>query len=202
MSSLRAILNVANTTALGLWLGTVVMTGATAALIFPTVRDLAPTLPSHATYTGEHWLIVAGRVAARVFLVSDIVQFTCACVALGTLAGLVVPRMIKSRLGLNEWVRVLTLGVACVLLAYQLLIMSPAMTTELQLYWAAASQGKNDVAMIHQTAFNTMHPQASRLIGALAFSVLAALIVSATIGTSGSRSLRGDEGDLTAASKG
>lgn len=185
MSTARAALSVVNTTAIGLWLGTIVMTGATAAIIFPTVRDLAPTLPSHTTFTGDHWLIVAGHVAARVFLVSDIVQFACACVAILTLAALLIPTVLRSRLSIETWARALTLALACGLLGYQLLILSPSMTLELRAYWEAARTGQNELAAVHQAAFTKLHPRASTLLSTLALSVLAALLMSASAGTSG-----------------
>ncbi len=185
MTTARTALNVVNIAALGIWLGAIVMTGATAMIVFPTVRDLAPTLSSHATYTGDHWLIVAGHVAARVFWVSDIVQFACACIAILTLSVLLVPTVLRTRLSLVAWARVLTLALACGLLGYQLLILAPSMAFELKAYWTAALAGKNDIAATHQASFSSLHPTASKLMGTLALSVLAALMMSASPGSTG-----------------
>lgn len=187
MSTFRATLQTINVAALGIWVGSIVMTGAAAALTFPAVKALGPTLPSHATYTGEHWLIVAGTVAARFFLASDIISFACACIAIITLAALVAPRLFTSRPSTPAaspgntllWLRILTLSLLCAILCYHLLVFSPGLNAELKAYWTAAAAGQNDLALKHKAAFDALHPQASRLIGTLALAGLAALIAAA-----------------------
>ena len=43
--------------ALGAWLGAIVVSGAAAAIIFPTMRSLDPRMPEFGSYQGPHWMI-------------------------------------------------------------------------------------------------------------------------------------------------
>ena len=49
---------------LAVWLGTIMMTGVAAAIIFPEMRRLDPSLAIYSKYTGDHWLLAAGHIAA------------------------------------------------------------------------------------------------------------------------------------------
>src|SRR5690349_21676927 len=46
--------------AAGVWLGSLVMTGAYAGLVFRTMRTLNPSLPDFGAYPGEHWRLAGG----------------------------------------------------------------------------------------------------------------------------------------------
>ena len=63
------------------------MTGAAAARIFPIVKGLDPHLAKYGEYKGEHWLIVAGKVANSIFFWAAVVQIVCAVVVIATLVG-------------------------------------------------------------------------------------------------------------------
>ncbi len=178
MPEWRNLARALHTVALGVWLGIVVMTAAAAAIIFPTVKGLAPTLPAFNAYTGDHWMVLAGKVADRIFAVSDAAQFACAIVA-G--AGLVLARPI----GHPAWrtlptaLRMTALSAAVTALAYQLFVLSPRMNHNLRGYWAAAERGDNAAAEALKAAFNTDHPTATIVLGVLAVIVLAGLLLAA-----------------------
>ncbi|MFN0011264.1 MAG: hypothetical protein ACKVS8_06420 [Phycisphaerales bacterium] len=167
-----------HTAALGVWLGVVVMTAAAAAIIFPTVKALAPTLPAFSAYTGDHWMVAAGKVADRIFAISDAAQFACAILA-G--AGLVLARPMghASWRTLRTALRITALSAAITALAYQLFVLSPRMSQNLKGYWAAAERGDNTAAASLRAAFNADHPTATIVLGVLAVIVLACLPLAA-----------------------
>ncbi len=168
----------AHLVSLGLWLGTVVMSSAAAAVIFPTLKRLDARLPAYEAYDGPHWLLAAGEVAERVFLIGDLVQFPCAIVAVVTLGLLIgVFRVRGPRVSLA--LRVLGLTVAAAALAAQLLIVSQAMNRAVTLYRAAALAGETETALRHQAAFNDLHPIARILMATVMVSVLVALAAGA-----------------------
>lgn len=161
-------------TALGVWAGAVFGAGVSAAVVFPTMRSLDPTLGAYPGYAGEHWMLGAGRVAARVFLITDGVQFACATLAI---AGFALARWAGWQRRTRSWamfLRALALGAAFLLVSYHLLIQAPRMDRDLRAYWDAAEAGDNDDALVHQRAFADRHPGASR--------VLAGTFATTTIG--------------------
>jgi len=160
---------------LAVWLGGVVMSGVVAAVIFPLMRTLDPTLGAYPGYTGDHSNLAAGRIAARVFLIADAAQFVCATLALVAMTVLIVRGAITNR----RWghgVRVVSLSVAITTLSYHLMILGPRMDTNLHSYWAAAAAGNNEAAETARLAFSDDHPKASRSLGILAISVGGCLI--------------------------
>lgn len=164
-------------TALGVWSGALFGAGVAAAVAFPTMRDLQPTLGAYPAYTGEHWILAAGRVAAKVFVITDIAQFVCAFLAvvgfaLATFAG----RRNRSWL---RFFRAASLGVAFLLVSYHLLIQGPRMDHDLRAYWDAASAGDNPRALVHQEAFSRQHPGASRIMTATFIATLTTLALGA-----------------------
>lgn len=178
MPLLRPLAASLHTLALGVWLGVVVLSGAAAATIFPTMKALAPSLPAYAAYTGDHWMLAAGKVADRVFAASDVAQFACATLA-G--AGLMLARPIR-----HEWwrtpraaARICLLCCAITLLAYQLFVLSPRMQGNLKGYWAAALAGDTPLAETLRAAFSADHPTATNVLGATALVVLAAGLLAA-----------------------
>lgn len=148
---------------MGVWVGTLGMAGASAAIIFPTMRSLDPTLGAYPLYTEPHWRLTAGQIAAKLFFVSDLVQLVCAPLAGFALVLMVlrkyVPwpsRMIAARL------IVLTLLMA--VLSYRFFVLAPRMDRELALYRSAAVAGEMEPAAQHLGAFNADHPTASRIM--------------------------------------
>ncbi len=161
--------------ALAVWLGSLVMAGAVAAQVFPLLRALDAKVPDHDGFTGEQWLIVAGRVGDMVFTTTDFIQLAAVLVAVATLiASIAVYKLSPRRI--STLVRSTALAVALLLVAYQLIILGPAMQQELHAYWTAAQAGNNDTAQAHRQAFDALHPRASRTLGTSALAVLATIV--------------------------
>ncbi|MBL8757761.1 MAG: hypothetical protein JNK35_04945 [Phycisphaerae bacterium] len=180
----RRALHAIHVTALGLWSGSLLMTAAMAAVTFPTMKSLAPMLPGYAGYTGDHWMIAAGKVANTAFAISDGVQFVCAMLAAGSLLVAAVFA------GLN-WrrpgvvVRAVIMGSALGVLAYHLLVLSPRMAVNLRQYWLLAEAGKTSDAEAVRAAFTADHPTASTVMATLAGLSLIGLILGALAGADG-----------------
>lgn len=178
MSSWRAFTETVHQVALGLWLGSLVMAAATAAIVFPTMKALDPRLPAFSAYTGEHWLLTAGQIGERVFTISYLIAFPCSLAAIVTLAVLVlIFRLPRTRPAVI--LRIIALAIAVAAFAAQLLIVSQSMNASLRAYWAAALAGENEVAARHQAAFRDLHPTASTLMGVTGVSLLVAFAAGA-----------------------
>lgn len=161
--------------ALALWIGAAAMSGVVAAIVFPTMRTLDPTLGAYPDYTGDHSVLGAGNIAGRVFLVVDMVQFVCAALALGAFIVMLI-------LGysLNTLTRVLRSVILCValgILSYHLFVLMPGMHDDLRAYWDAAAIGNNSTADAHKDAFLALHTTASRSIGATTMAALLAFVL-------------------------
>ena len=150
---------------MGLWVGSLGMAGATAAIVFPEMRALEPTLGAYPLYTEPHWRLAAGHIAAKVFFASDLVQLVCAPLAGMALALLVLRKRVAwpSRLIAG---RLFVLTLLMALLSYRFFVLAPRMDRELSLYRAAAIAGDTARAETHQAAFNADHPTASRVMSA------------------------------------
>lgn len=167
------------------------MAAATAAVAFPTMRDLEPRLEPFASYGGDHWPIAAGKIANRVFMIADAAQLVLAMLAAAGLAYLAFRDRLGGRLlGIS---RLLLLATALGLFGYQLFFLRPEMDVELRSYWDAARAGQTELAEASRAAFNDRHPTASNLMAATA---LAALGLSVTGAWGGTRpSMPGVKGD-------
>ncbi len=163
----RRVLHAVHVFAMGLWFGALIMTAAAAAVIFPTLKALNPSLPAYASYGGEHWMLAAGRVANTIFFISDVVQFICSSLAIGTLLVSVVFLKTPWRNRLTA-MRAVLLGTALCLLCYHLFILGPRMSVNLERYWTLAAQGQQQQADEFRAAFSADHPSASRVLGAIA----------------------------------
>lgn len=174
MSSWRAFCETVHALALALWLGFVVAAGAYAAAVFPTARAMAPRLPEFERYTGDHAVIVGGRIAQTVFLIADVVQFVCALAAVGTFA------CIAWLFGGGErrpalYLRGLALSVALACAASLLMVVNPKFVSATNAYWAAARAGDNEAAAAHRQVARETHPYATTLMSLAAGSVALAL---------------------------
>lgn len=169
----RAFCETVHVLALALWLGFVVAAGAYAAVVFPTAKGLGPRLPDFESYTGDHWLIVGGRIAQTVFLIADVVQFVCVLVAVSSFAA--AAWMFGSPKRPMLYVRGLALAVALASVASLLLIVNPKFVGATNAYWSAAKAGDNAAAAAHQQVARQTHPYATSLMSMVAGSVAVAL---------------------------
>ncbi len=166
--------------ALGIWTGGIAMTAAAAAIIFPTVKGLAPTLPGYAAVPPEeHWLLAAGQVAARIFRVSDSVQLACGVTTLATAVLLArahgIGRTVPAR------VRAVALVAAWLMLAFYLAVLAPRMQTNIEAHWRLSQAGQLAEARVHEAVFKADHPTSSRVLGGTALCTLIALVLGAGI---------------------
>jgi len=170
MLRLRPLLETVHLSALGVWAGAVAMTAATAAVIFPEMKALDPSLPEFSAYPGEHGIIAAGWVMARVFLALDWIQLVC-----GALAGATV-LLIAARQGVRlRWVRVALTLAACGVLAWYLLSVAQPMGADLAAFYRHAQAGEVETANRFRDAFDARHPTASRGLGSIGLLALVAL---------------------------
>jgi len=202
MPTPRLALEAIHVLALALWLGFLVASGAVAAVIFPLMRELDPTLSGFTGYTGEHWRIAAGQIAARIFFISDVVQFAAIFFTVTSLVlscwvfGLPLRRV-------STMVRACALGGAALLAGYQLMVLGPTMNATSRDYWEAARAGDLENATRHRERFASMHPEATTALAGTALFVTVTLIAgvcSLAAGTdtgrgglSGSSRARGEE---------
>jgi hypothetical protein len=171
----RALAETIHLTALGLWAGSLVMAGAAAAIIFPTIKKLNPQLPDYAGYTGEHWLVTAGHPASRIFFAADVLQFVCACLAIVTMGVLLFVSKIDIRRAAGM-LRLLALLVALGAFGYYFLVLAPRMQLNLRGFWEAAIQANNAEAAKFKAVFDADHPVSSRLMGTIAVAVLVSFV--------------------------
>ncbi|MEM9166604.1 MAG: hypothetical protein AAGB48_06220 [Planctomycetota bacterium] len=183
MTPLRRWMEAVHIVAAGLWAGVVIATGAAAAIIFPTVRGLEPTVGTYPNYSGEHWRLLAGQVAARLFAVGDIVQFICAMLTGVSLAIIALQR--------DAWAsrtiilaRLTVYAAVLMLVAYAVLVLGHRMNTNLAEYWAAAKIGDNQTAASARQAFQKDHGPASAVMGSTAAGVFVLTVLGVVGATS------------------
>ena len=163
--------------ALAMWLGFVVAAGTFAATVFSVTKSLDPRLPGYEAYTGEHYLIVGGKMAQTVFFIADVVQFSCAMLAVLTLIALLGMRKAESRRPAMV-LRASSVVVAMASVAALLIIVNPKLTMATKLYWEAAKAGDMANVLVHRAIAADTHPYASALMVTSALTVLLALIAA------------------------
>lgn len=176
--TVHAIARSVHLAALGLWLGMLVMIGMGAAIAFPTMRGLEPSLPDFAGYPEDHWAIAAGHIMNRLFAVGDWLGLALGLVALGAI---VVPMVLDARrfathLGV---LRSVATVIAVLIAVASLVLMRPGMNADLNEFWDAARAGEVARADVARTRFDAMHPKASLVLSAQAGIVFVALLLSA-----------------------
>ncbi len=170
------IAQITHLVALSIWLGSVAMSGVVAAIVFPQMRTLEPTLASYPDYEGDHSLLAGGLIASKVFLAVDFIQFVCAALALLTLS-----IMIFAGYQINTIARLLRLMVLCAtlaLLSYHLFLFMPQLTLTLTGYWDFAAAGDTAQADQFKDRFLESHSSASRILATLTIAVLINLILA------------------------
>lgn len=174
MTRERAIgsLEIAHVACLSMWAGSLAMTAVTAAIAFPTMKELNPSLPAFAAYPEDHWVIAAGQIMERVFTASDFVQLALAALA----CALFVPIGLSRRLsrGLLAARAVVLVALLVSLLEYTF-VMRPQMTSDLMAFWAAAKTGDMEAANTARAAFDEAHPLASARLSVHLAGVLLAI---------------------------
>ncbi|MBL8747250.1 MAG: hypothetical protein JNK58_12955 [Phycisphaerae bacterium] len=158
---------------LGLWIGTLVMAGLTAAIAFPTMKRLDPSLPGFpAAAAGDHWSIAAGHIANPVLTVGVCTQAVLAVLAIVTLF-----RAAGAR-GWQTYARRACVVLASVLAMLLFALVVGKMRPAIAEYWHAAQAGDAAAARERKAHFDAMHPSSSRLMGATVALASVALVLA------------------------
>ena len=163
---------------LGAWATVILMSGAMAAVIFPTMKQLDPVLPAFASTPGDHWSLAAGLVMRKIFFISDIVQLVLATACLVSTAvvlkGLQLPALARRSL----WI---PLTVACIAMLAAAFWLSPALRRDMDEALVAGRNGNASAMHAARTRFSDKHKTATGLmvttLGGVAFASIAAGIV-------------------------
>jgi len=179
--TVQRVFEVVHIVALSVWVGAVGVSGIVAAVVFPTMGEMLPTLGAYPEYTGDHALLGAGRIAGQVFLIVDSIQFICATIALGALITMIVAGYSINTLG--RVARCVALLFTMGLLSWHLFILMPGMQMDLSSYWDLAAAGESAAADVHKDAFMALHETAANSLKGLTLGVLLALILAIWTGT-------------------
>ncbi|HVU64429.1 MAG TPA: hypothetical protein VHC70_10660 [Phycisphaerales bacterium] len=172
-------------TSLGLWAGAVAISGATAAVAFPTLHDMKVRLPElPAAFEDDAYRFAAGAVAQRVFLITDIASFVCATLAGVTLLVLFVKRGVDRARPIT-YVRSLAYGVALASLAATLFVVTPGIIAASKNDLNAARVGDAAASAAARKASADLHPIAKNLLMAEFLGASVALFLGAFASASG-----------------
>lgn len=161
--------------AVAIWLGATIMTGAAAAIAFPTMRDLAPALPDFAEYPADHWIIAAGTLMNKVFSVLDYASVALAVIAAQALVLAAMPCRLRLSAP-SSIIRIPAMLAALGAVAYSLLILRPQMSTHLRDFHDHALAGRVEQADAARALFDALHPPASNALSVIAAALVVLLI--------------------------
>ena len=178
------------------WSGALLVTGATAYFVFTLLKRLDPALPTYEAYQGEHWRLLGGYVAERLFIGGDVVGFLAICLGGGAFAvacwkGYPHPRTWTAAL------RALLVMAMIGVMTYRFAVLDPAMQHDLSIYREAAAVGDTETALAFQRAYDVHHRTASNVMVASLMLSLGA--VGFTLATT-QRALAGPTTDVRAPS--
>ena len=177
MRTTRIILETINALALGIWAGMLVFVGIAAALTFPMMKELDPTLPAYALYEGQHWRIAAGSVMNPLFSAVG----TIGMVALFIAAAVFALRIVTWKRGIG-WFPIVTRTVLFIGLCFVQCVTHFGLWRQMDQLFRMFSQGaqEGDVYFAEDALakFNLLHPIATPMMSVLLFLIVAYLIVS------------------------
>lgn len=155
---------------LGLWIGSLVLSGAAAGFVFPLMKDIAPVVPKFEQYTGLHSTLVAGRVMSSVFFVQDVIELLAMTGVILILIGHFVAFKLSMRATSNV-LRLLAAASLLLIVSYKTFVLAPRMYHNLGVYWTAAEAGEIDKAEAARARFDADHPTATTIM-AITFGLL------------------------------
>ena len=144
------------------WLMELLMSGAMAAVIFPTMKSLNPVIPGFEKMPQDHWALAAGSVMRIIFLIGDCLQ--CVLAAVSCVAAVMVIRGYQLR-GVRAALLGVPLVVGVVAAVLSAVWLSPRMRSEMDDAIAAARAGKAEEAQAARARFTAMHPTSEALLG-------------------------------------
>ncbi|MEQ8316629.1 MAG: hypothetical protein RIE77_12205 [Phycisphaerales bacterium] len=179
------------------WSGALLVTGLTAYFVFTLLKRLDPTLPDFSAYEGEHWRLLGGYVAERLFIGADVVGFLAICIGGGAFA-LACWRGHPHPRSWTAAIRALLVMAMVGIMTYRFAVLDPAMQADLAAYRQAAALGDTQNAIELQQAYDVHHRTASNVMVASLLLSLGAL--GFTLATT-RRVMTGAAGDRTPAPK-
>lgn len=156
------------------WSGALLVTGLTAYFVFTLLKGLDPSLPEFAAYDGEHWRLLGGYVAERLFIGADVVGFLAICLGGGAFA----LACWKGHPHPRSWIaalRALLLVAMMGIMTFRFAALDPAMQVDLAAYRQAAALGDTENALAMQAEYDTHHKTASNVMVASLLVSLGAL---------------------------
>lgn len=162
---------------LGVWLGALLAVGAGAAIAFPTMKRLDPSLPGF-DGVDEHWKLAAGSIFQPMFIGALVVA-----IGAGVLASVLTILCVRHtsrarRLTLNILVLTATLSAAASL------VVARGMRSDWLTFLDAVRAGDRAAASTARQAFDRRHPLSSNLLKSQAVIVLVTLIAAVSTGRS------------------
>lgn len=156
------------------WSGALLVTGLTAYFVFTLLKGLDPALPEFSAYEGEHWRLLGGYVAERLFIGADVVGFLAICIGGGAFA----LASWKGHPHPRSWtaaIRALLVMAMVAIMTYRFAVLDPAMQIDLAAYRQAAALGDTANALAMQTEYDAHHKTASNVMVASLLVSLSAL---------------------------
>jgi hypothetical protein len=177
MNRYRAIAETVHLAALGVWLGAIGIAGAAAAVAFPTMRALDPTLGAYAAFPGEHWPIAAGEVMFKVFQISDLVALACLVLAAGSLVAALVAGGLSGR-RLSSRLRLAMMLALLLVQCWAMFVLMPRMAHNAGEFWSAARAGDEMKAGEYRVRFSDDHPKSRRVSETLIVFILISMVAT------------------------
>lgn len=177
MHSVRAIAETVHLTSLGVWLGAMGIAGAAAAVAFPVMRNLEPTLGAYSAFPDEHWPIAAGEVLFRVFQISDLVAMICLTLVVGSLIAAIVAGGLSMR-RLSVKLRIALAIALLVIQSWSMFVLTPRMVGNVAEFWSAARIGDVERAGEYRVLFNNDHPTSRRVSETLMVFILISMVAA------------------------
>ena len=175
MANLARLCNTLLVICSGVVFGVLGMTAVVAAITFPRMKSMDPTLPGYGQYDGPHWSLAAGWIAEGVFDIGFVVAGIAIALCIIAVGGLVALRRVSG-------VPIVRLGLVVVLTALfctHVGWLQRRMDQAAEEYRSAAASGDNETAAEAKAQFDQLHPTAADLIGAATFAGLALFAVAA-----------------------
>ncbi|MGI9013736.1 MAG: hypothetical protein ACR2GY_05730 [Phycisphaerales bacterium] len=145
-----------------MWLSALFASGVSAIFVFATLPELGVHLDRYAAYAPAenaahaHSVLAGGHIMERIFTVSDFVQITAAALIVTGML-LKAPRFDRIRRPLADGVRMVLIGIACVLLIVHVGWRAPEFNRTLRDYWTHAAAGEMQLAAVADARLETLH---------------------------------------------
>ncbi|HAW95424.1 MAG: hypothetical protein CMJ33_01890 [Phycisphaerae bacterium] len=164
---MRILLNILFWLGLTIWIAMVTAPGLTGMSAFPVLIEEGARIDRYSAFFENDQegmgRIVAGFVAGRVFLITDLAQWVLA--PLVTFLGLLLIRPVRLYGGPFAWAGSTLLVVALALTVWHNGVMAPRMAEEIQNYRTAVEANDREAANAAMTSFEVDHKTAERLFG-------------------------------------